>query len=314
MPTKPYLPYSDVLKEKFGCKVYKVTMDAGFTCPNRDGSKGVGGCTFCDETGSSSRAQNKKDPITEQLRKNVDIMRKRFRADKFIAYFQSYTNTYSRVERLKRLYDEALAAHPDIIGLSISTRPDCVDAEKLDLIAGYKQPGRYLCVEYGMQTIHDHTLERLNRCETHEDFLQAFALTREREIPMCVHVILGLPGETRADMMETAIALSRLKPEGVKIHLLCAMKHTPLEQQYLRGEWEPLEQDTYVSLVCDFIEHLDASIAIHRITGNGHRNGLVAPRWLLKKHEVLVQVEREFAKRGTRQGAALSALSPMISA
>lgn len=306
MSQKPYLAYSDVLKAKFGCKVYKVTMDAGFTCPNRDGTKGVGGCTFCDETGSSSRAQNKKDSITLQLQKNIDIMRDRFKAQKFIAYFQSFTNTYSRIERLRRLYDEAIAAHPDIVGLSISTRPDCVNEEKLDLIAGYKRPDGYLCVEYGMQTIHDRTLALINRCETHADFLNAFAMTRSREIPMCVHVILGLPGETRDDMMQTALKLSELKPEGVKIHLLCAMKHTPLEQQYLRGEWQPLEQETYVELVCDFIEHLDPSIAIHRITGNGHRMALVAPRWLLKKHEVLVQVEREFARRGTRQGTALA--------
>ncbi len=307
MREKPYLAYSDVLKAKFGHRVYKVTLDAGFTCPNRDATKGVGGCTFCDETGSSSRAQNKKDTITAQIQKNVEIMRRRFKAEKFVAYFQSYTNTYSKIERLKRLYDEAMAAHPDIIGMSISTRPDCVNEEKLDLIAQYNHPGGYLCVEYGMQTIHDHTLELINRCETHADFVHAFNLTRERNIPMCVHVILGLPGETHADMMATAMRLSEMLPEGVKIHLLCAMKHTPLEQQYLRGEWEPLAQEAYVQLVCDFIEHLDPSIAIHRITGNGHRDGLVAPRWLLKKQEVLMQVEQEFLKRGTRQGATLEA-------
>lgn len=305
---KPYLPYSDVLKAKFGCRVYKVTLDAGFTCPNRDGTKGVGGCTFCDETGSSSRAQNKKDAITLQIQKNVEIMRQRFKAEKFIAYFQSYTNTYSRVERLQRLYDEALAAHPDVVGLAISTRPDCVNRENLALIAQYKAPGRYICLEYGMQTIHDKTLAFINRCETHADFLNAFALTREHDIPMCVHVILGLPGETREDMMATARKLSELKPEGVKIHLLCAMKHTPLERMYQRGEWTPLTEDAYVELVSDFIEHLDPEIAIHRITGNGHRDGLVAPRWLLKKHEVRMRVEQTFLKRGTRQGSALQAL------
>lgn len=308
MSTKPYLAYSDVLKEKYGHKVYKVTLDAGFTCPNRDGSKGVGGCTFCDETGSSSRAQDKKDSLTRQIHKNIEIMRRRFKAEKFIAYYQSYTNTYSRIERLKRLYDEGLSAHPDIIGLAISTRPDCVDEAKLDFIATYKRPGGYLCLEYGMQTIHDKTLDLINRCETHHDFLNAFSRTREREIPMCVHVILGLPGETHADMMETATVLSALKPEGVKIHMLCAMKYTPLEQQYYRGEWEPLAQDTYIQLVCDFIEHLDPAIAIQRITGNGHRDGLVAPRWLLKKHEVLNEVNREFLRRGTRQGSALKQL------
>jgi radical SAM protein (TIGR01212 family) len=303
---KPYRAYSDVLKAHFGCRVYKVTLDAGFTCPNRDGAKGVGGCTFCDETGSSSRAQDRRDSLTEQIEKNMVRMRQRFGAEKFIAYFQSYTNTYGSTERLKRLYDEAIDAHPDVVGLSISTRPDCVDETKLDMIARYHQQGAYLCVEYGMQTIHNQTLSRINRCETYADFEQAFTLTRARHISMCVHVILGLPGETRSDMMETAQRLSELQPEGVKIHLLCAMKHTPLALEYEQGTWQPLEQDTYVSLVCDFIEHLDPAIAIHRITGNGHRDGLVAPRWLLKKHEVLQQVHQEFLRRGTRQGSCLS--------
>lgn len=303
--TKPYLSYNEVLKAQFGCKVYKVTLDAGFTCPNRDGSKGVGGCTFCDETGSSSRAQDKRDSITLQLHKNIEIMRNRFHAEKFIAYFQSYTNTYGPVERLKRLYDEAINAHPDILGLSVSTRPDCVDREKLELIADYQRSGRYLCLEYGMQTIHNRTLALLNRCETHEDFLTAFEMTRSRKIPICLHLILGLPGESWADTLATAEAVSVLKPEGVKIHLLCAMKNTALEQAYYRGEWQPLEQERYVQLVADFIERLDPAIAIHRITGNGHRNGLVAPRWLLKKHEVLMQIEQELHKRGTRQGYAI---------
>lgn len=303
MQEKRYLQYSRVLKEKYGCKVYKVTLDARFSCPNRDGSKGVGGCTFCDETGTSSRAQDKRDPIATQVCQNVEKMRKRFHADKFIAYFQSFTNTYRPVERLKKLYDEAINAHPDVIGLAISTRPDCVDENKLDLIASYQRPDGYLCVEYGMQTIHNETLQRINRCETHEDFLGAFEMTRQRGIPMCIHVILGLPGETRQMMMETADVLSRLKPEGVKIHLLCAMKNTPLAQEFHQGLWTPLEQKEYVSLVCDFIERLDPSIAIHRITGNGHVEGLVAPQWLKKKHEVLNQVDQELYRRGTRQGS-----------
>jgi uncharacterized protein len=175
--SKPYRSYSQYLKAKFGCRVYKLTLDAGFTCPNIDGSKGRGGCTFCDETGSSSRAQDRRDSITKQLLGNIEKQRKRFKADKFIAYFQSYTNTYSKPERLKRLYDEALMAHPDIVGLAISTRPDCVTDEILGLIASYQQPARDVSVEYGMQTIHDRTLAQLNRCETHADFLEAYRLT-----------------------------------------------------------------------------------------------------------------------------------------
>lgn len=307
--SKPYLPYSLALKKKFGHKVYKVTLDAGFTCPNRDGTKGVGGCTFCDTTGSSSRAQNRRDSITTQIHKNIDRMRLRFGAEKFIPYFQSFTNTYAPLERLKRLYDEAIEAHPDVLGLAISTRPDCVNEANLDLIASYHRPGGYLCVEYGMQTIHDKSLALVNRCETYQDFLTAYELTKQREIPVCVHVILGMPGETHADMMATALALSELKPEGVKIHCLCAMKHTPLEKMYHRGQWQPMAQADYVTLVADFLEHLDPNIAIHRISGNGHRDALVAPRWLLKKFEVLSQVEATMKARGTVQGSKLTPLT-----
>jgi len=300
-----YLPYSERLKARFGEKVYKVTVDAGFNCPNRDGTKGFGGCTFCDDTGSSSRAQDKRDSLTDQIVQNVEKMRVRFKAHKFLAYFQPYTNTYAPVETLKAYYDEALAAHPDIVGMAVSTRPDCVDEAKLDLLRTYQDAGYYVSVEYGMQTIHDRTLDAVNRCEGYADFLRAFEMTRARGLSMCVHVILGLPGETRADMIETAQALSQLKPEGVKLHLLCAMENTVLAVQYQRGQWQPLSQEDYVETVCDFLEHLDPEIALHRVSGNGHRDGLVAPRWLLKKHEVRTQIDQTFLRRGTRQGSAL---------
>lgn len=297
--------YSDSLKARFGQKVYKVTVDAGFNCPNRDGSKGFGGCTFCDDTGSSSRAQDKRDSLTDQIRQNIEKMRARFKAHKFVVYFQPYTNTYAPLETLKAYYDEALAAHPDLVGLAISTRPDCVDAAKLDLLKGYQDQGHYISVEYGMQTIHDRTLEAVNRCESYADFLSAFEMTRARGLSTCVHVILGLPGETREEMIETAKALSLLKPEGVKIHLMCAMANTVLEIQYRRGQWQPFSQEDYVETVCDFLEHLDPEIALHRVSGNGHREGLVAPRWLLKKHEVRTQIEQTMMRRGTVQGAKL---------
>ncbi len=300
--TKPYYPYSQYLKEKFGCKVYKVTLDAGFTCPNRDGVKGKGGCTFCDQTGSSSRAQDRRDSITEQIHKNIERQRKRFGAEKFIAYFQSFTNTYSPVERLKSLYDEAMAAHPDIIGMSISTRPDCVDEEILALIASYQTPDNYICVEYGMQTIHDRTLDLLNRCETHHEFLEAFELTQKYNLDHCIHVILDLPGESWEDQMETADVLAKLKVNGVKIHLLCAMEKTPLAEQYLRGEWQPLDKENYVQLICDFMERLHPETVIHRVAGNGHHQHVVAPLWLQRKMEIMNEIDAEFDRRGTRQG------------
>jgi uncharacterized protein len=301
--SKPYKPYSTYLREKLGYKTYKLTLDGGFTCPNRDGTKAYGGCTFCDQTGSSSREQDLRDSIRTQLLKNMEKQRKRFKAEKFIAYFQSFTNTYAPVERLKTLYDEASVTHPDIIGLAISTRPDCVDEEKLALIASYKQTLPYVSVEYGMQTIHDRTLARLNRAETYEDFLTAYHLTQQHDIEHCIHVILDLPGETWEDQMATADALAELKVHGVKIHLLCAMEKTPLAAEYLRGEWQPLEREAYVSLLCDFMERLHPDTIIHRVAGNGHRQHILAPLWLQRKLEIMNDLEAEFARRGTRQGS-----------
>jgi radical SAM protein (TIGR01212 family) len=300
---KPYRPYSAYLREKLGYKTYKLTLDAGFTCPNRDGAKAYGGCTFCDQTGSSSRAQDRRDSITDQLLKNLEKQRKRFKAEKFIAYFQSFTNTYAPVERLKALYDEACAAHPDIIGLAISTRPDCVDAEKLALIASYQARMAYVSVEYGMQTIHDRTLARLNRAETHADFLRAYELTRHYGIEHCIHVILDLPGESWDEQMATADALARLNVHGVKIHLLCAMEKTPLAAEYRRGDWKPLDREAYVSLICDFLERLRPETVIHRVAGNGHHQHVLAPLWLQRKLEIMNDIDAEFARRGTRQGS-----------
>lgn len=301
--TKPFRSYHNFLQERFGCRVYKITVDAGFTCPNRDGTKGSGGCTFCDPSGSSSYAQDRRDFITTQILNNIETQRQRVKAEKFIAYFQSFTNTYSPAARLKKLYDEALSAHPDVIGLAISTRPDCVDEEKLALIASYQHPDRYISVEYGMQTIHNHTLKQLNRCETHEDFLQAYTLTRQYGLSHCIHVILGLPGESWEDQMATARTLAQLGVEGVKIHLLCAMRNTPLADQYYQGQWHPWGREESITLICDFLERLRPDCVIHRLAGNGHYRQVVAPLWLQKKFEFMNAIELEFQKRGTAQGS-----------
>jgi len=299
----PYYPYSQYLKQHFGKKVYKLTLDGEFTCPNIDGTKGRGGCTFCDETGSSSRAQDKGASIREQLLTNLERQRARFKAEAFIAYFQSHTNTYASVHKLQKLYDEAFDTHPDIIGLAVSTRSDCVDREKLLLIKSYEAPGRTISVEYGMQTIHDRTLETINRCETHADFMAAYTLTRELELDHCIHIILGLPGETHADMMATADRMAELRVNGVKIHLLVAMDKTQIAKQYRQGLWEAMSLETYVQTICDFIERLHPSCVIHRVAGNGHHQHVLAPRWMADKKQVMSLIEQEFAHRGTHQGS-----------
>ncbi|MEM0951951.1 MAG: TIGR01212 family radical SAM protein [Cyanobacteria bacterium P01_H01_bin.74] len=300
---KAYRPYSTYLKEKLGYKTYKLTLDAGFTCPNRDGTKAWGGCTFCDQTGSSSRAQDLTDSIQEQLLKNMEKQRKRFKAEKFIAYFQSFTNTYGALPLLKSLYDSACHCHQDIIGLAISTRPDCVDRDVLALIASYKSQMAYVSVEYGLQTIHNKTLVRINRAETVEDFYRAYALTQQFQLDHCIHVILDLPGETWDEQMATADKLAEIGVQGVKIHLLCAMEKTPLANEFKKGLWQPLDKNAYIQLICDFLERLHPDCVIHRVAGNGHRLHVVAPLWLQQKLSVMNEIDREFAKRGTRQGS-----------
>ncbi len=297
---KRYNQYSRHLRDIFKCKVYKITLDAGFSCPNRDGTISGRGCIFCDTGGSFSRAHPSSLPIEDQLAKGVSRLKSRFGAQKFIAYFQAYTNTYAPVEKLKQLYDRGVS-HPDVVGLSIGTRPDCVDEEKLRLIASYT--GDYLVwVEYGLQSAHNKTLSLINRGHSFEDFAGAVELSRKLGINTCAHVIIGLPGETRDDMLQTARTLADIGVNGVKIHLLCVLRDTELENLYNAGKIRILSVEEYVSTVCDFLELLPPSVSIHRLAGNGLKELLVAPKWLDEKFKVLNMIDRELEKRDSGQG------------
>jgi len=300
---KRYKQYSQHLKELFNCKVYKVTLDAGFSCPNRDGTISTGGCIFCEDGGSFSQAHSGELSINEQLDISTKKLKDRFGAQKFISYFQAYSNTYAPVEKLKSLYDEALS-HPDIVGLSIGTRPDCVDEEKIVLINSYTET-HHVWVEYGLQSIHNKTLKLINRGHSAEDFIKAYELTRKfgKNIKICTHVILGLPGETRQEMIATAKVLADLGIDGIKIHLLCALKDTELEKMYNRSEFNPLSVEDYVDTVCDYLEILPQETVIHRLAGNGLKKILVAPKWLPEKFKVLNLIDRELERRGTFQGS-----------
>jgi len=273
--------FNNYIKERFDHPVYKVSVDAGFTCPNRDGAKGYNGCIFCNG-GSSARTQDPSKSIEHQILNNIKIRLQQCPDAKFIVYFQSYSNTYASADRLHKLYDLAISVHPDIIGLAISTRPDCVDQEKLSLIAGYQKKLPYVCLEYGMQTIHNHSLRLTNRGENHEDFLKAWALTKQLQIETCVHVILGLPGESEQDQLATADFIAKEKIDGVKIHALVAMRDTVLEQMYYNGEWQPLTYEEYIRLASKFIARLHPQCVIHRLSGNGHPRLIVAPDWIVK--------------------------------
>lgn len=296
---KRYNQYSAFLKQKFGVKVYKITLDAGFSCPNRDGTISTGGCIFCDEGGSFSQAHSNKLSIEEQIEAGIETLSKRFKAEKFMSYFQAYSNTYKPVKELEKIYNSSL--HNDkIVGLSIGTRPDCVDEEKLDLIASYKDD-YYTWVEYGLQSIHDKTLKRINRGHDFDCFLRAYEKTKERGINVCVHVIFGL-WETHDEIMQTAQKLAQLGVDGVKIHMLCALQDTKLAKMYDADKIDFMSEEEYVNTVCDFLEYLPQTTTIHRLAGNGLKKNLIAPRWLGAKLDCLNKIDRELLRRNSYQG------------
>ena len=297
---KRYNQFSAHLKNKFGVKVYKITLDAGFSCPNRDGTISSGGCIFCDEGGSFSQAHSNLLSIEEQVEEGIKTLSARFKAQKFMSYFQAFSNTYKPVNELEKIYNSALN-HPDIVGLSIGTRPDCIDDEKIKLISSYKKD-YYTWVEYGLQSIHDKTLKRINRGHDFDCFLRAYEKTKEAGINVCVHVIFGL-WETHDEIMQTAQKLAGLDVDGVKIHMLCALENTRLAQIYKEGGIDFMDEDEYVQTVCDFLEYLPETTTIHRLAGNGLSTELIAPVWLGKKFDCLNKIDREFIKRNSYQGS-----------
>ncbi len=301
--TKPYYQFSEYLKERFGCRVYKVTIDAGFTCPNRDGKLGWGGCTYCNNMGFSANSRRSPRPIKEQIEQGMAFMRERYKAEKFIAYFQAYTNTYAPIDTLRRCYDTALEFE-DIVALSVGTRPDCVPEPVLDLIESYKE-SLEVWVEYGLQSIHDATLELVNRGHDYAVFLDALERTRRRGLKICVHVILGLPGESHDDMMATAKAVGEMGIDSLKIHLMHVLKDTPLEKDLLEGRFKPLEFDEYVNLACDFLESIPPDISIQRLTADGPRSILLAPTWATEKRRTIAAIDAEMKRRGSHQGLRL---------
>ncbi|MBR5556008.1 TIGR01212 family radical SAM protein [bacterium] len=296
---KRYNQYSAYLKEKFGVKVYKITLDAGFSCPNRDGTISTGGCIFCDDGGSFSQAHSNLLPIEEQVQVGIKTLSERFKAQKFMSYFQAFSNTYKPVNELEKIYTSALCDEK-IVGISIGTRPDCVDEEKLNLISSFTNDYE-TWVEYGLQTIHDKTLVKINRGHDFDCFLRAYEKTKEKGIKVCAHVIFGM-WETRDEILQTAQKLSELKVDGVKIHQLCALENTKLATMYRNGEIDFQTEDDYVELVCDFLEYLPTETTIHRLAGNGLSSTLIEPQWLGKKFDCLNKIDRTFEQRGTWQG------------
>jgi radical SAM protein (TIGR01212 family) len=301
MHDKPYLTFSRHLKQRFGGRVHKISVDAGFSCPNRGATRNRPGCLFCDPDGSGAVGIDRGFPVAEQIERGKEIMIRKYKARHFLAYFQPFSNTFAPVAHLRKLYDEALAVER-VVGLAVGTRPDCVPPPVMDLLAEYHRR-TYFWLELGLQSSHDRTLELLRRGHDYSCFLDAYEAAKARGLRVCVHVILGLPGESRADMLATAEEMARLKVDGIKLHLLHVLRGTPLGDLYQQGDIRILEQDEYVSLVADVIERLPSSTLIHRLTGDGPRDTLLAPLWSLNKWEVLNAIDDELQRRGTRQGS-----------
>ena len=296
-----YNAFSEELKRVFGCRVQRLSVDAGFTCPNRDGRLGVEGCIFCGGQGSGSFGILRGVGVAAQLEHAKEVMVRKYKAERFLAYFQSYSNTYAPVERLRELYDQALAV-PEVVGLIVGTRPDCLPEPTLELLASYAERC-YFWLELGLQSHLDRTLAAIGRGHDVASFTRAVNGCKERGIRVCAHVILGLPGESREEMLSGAQFLNASGVDGVKIHLLHVMAGTRLAELYRQGALRMLDRDQYVGLVCEFLERLDPRIVVQRLTGDGNRRDLIAPLWSLQKFEVLNCIDNELERRGVRQGS-----------
>ena len=299
-----YFAYNEYLRSRFGGRVQKVSVDAGFTCPNVDGTVAIGGCTFCDNRSFSPSRRLPRQSILEQLDEGMRRLQRRYtRCRQFIAYFQPATNTYAPIEKLRRVYFEALS-HPQVVGLAIGTRPDCVPNQVLDLLQ--EIAGRtYLSVEYGVQTIHNRSLDWMNRGHHYDAFLDAMERSRNRGFEICAHVILGLPGESWDDMMATADELARLRLDAVKIHNLYAVKNTVLADQVARGEVQLLDRSTYIGTLIDFLERIPPTTIVERVSGDAPPDYFLGPSWCLDKNGLKRALQAELARRDSWQGKRL---------
>src|SRR5437016_5142123 len=293
--------YNRWLKEKFGVRVYKVIVDAGFTCPNRDGTVAVGGCAYCNNNSFRPPSAIKTDPIRQQVEEGIAYIRKRFDAHKFIIYFQPFSNTYAETEYLRELYTAAID-HPEVVGLAIGTRPDCVDEEKIAMIQEIAQR-TFVSLEFGVESIYDDTLRRVNRGHDYATFLRAVDRTRGRSIHIGAHLILGFPWETRDQWLAMADEMSRVSIDALKIHHLHIVRGTALAAEYARRPFRVLEYKEYLDLLCDFVERLDPSIVIERMFGEAPYGLLVAPNWHRTKNDLVRDIHKKFDERDVRQGS-----------
>ena len=300
---KPYCSLDYMLRERFGEKVYKVTLNGGMSCPNRDGTLGTRGCIFCSEGGSGDFAADVSLSVTEQIESQIALLSGKRPIQKYIAYFQAYTNTYAPVEYLRKIFKEAMS-HPRIVALSVGTRPDCLGEEVLDLLEELNRI-KPVWIELGLQTIHEKTAQYIRRGYRLSCFDQALENLRKRTIEVIVHTILGLPGESREEILETMRYLNKKDIQGIKLQLLHVLKGTDLAYDYLAGRFQVYEREEYLDLLIECLENLDPEIVIHRITGDGPKDLLIAPLWASRKREVLNLLHHQMKEQNSYQGKSL---------
>lgn len=307
--TNPF-PYSDsnkryytqdyFLRKTFGKKVIKLSLNVGLSCPNRDGTKGTGGCTYCSHTLSGDFAGNPKDSVLAQIQAQKIRLKSKWDEGLYIPYFQAGTNTYAPLDTLKSLFETAIT--PDkVVGLAIATRADCLPDDTINYLAELSQR-TYLTIELGLQTIHDTTAEYINRGHSFEEFAKTYEKLKSKNINVCIHIINGLPNETYPMMLETIKTVADMHPHSVKIHMLHILKDTIMSQQYLNHEFSLLTLEDYTQLVCDQLELLPQDVIVQRVTGDGSKDDLIAPLWTLKKFVVMNEIDKELVRRNSYQG------------
>jgi len=295
--------YGSYLRRRFGCRVSKVNVDGGFTCPNRDGAKGSGGCIYCDNSSFSPPGTQPVVPLETQMAEGMAYHRRRLCSEKFIVYFQKFTNTYAPIDRLRELFGRALA-HPDVLGISVGTRPDALEDAALDLLEELARD-RYVCLELGLQSMDDAILGRINRGHTLDDYLGAVQRAAGRGIEICTHLIYGFPGESRESFLRSADLIASLPVNSVKLHQLHAVKGTTLAEMYYRREFVPLTHGEYVAAACDFLERIPPAVTVQRLYGSAPLAIRVAPAWDLKNNQMWYSVVNELKRRGAWQGCRL---------
>jgi radical SAM protein (TIGR01212 family) len=300
-----YLSFSSHLKQVFGRKVIRIPVDAGFTCPNRDGKKGTGGCIYCNNLAFTGKTADRNLPVEEQVKRAI-----KDRDGLFLVYFQPYTNTYSSPSFLERIFTDVLKIK-NVVGIAIGTRPDCIDDDVLKVIEKLNRL-TYLWVEVGLQSASDKTLELINRGHTVKDFIECVEKLKRIGVKTCAHIIIGLPGENREDFLRTGALLSELRVEGVKFHNIQVLKDTKLEEIYKKGAFKPIELEEYVRTVVDILEVLPESTVIHRLAGEADPKWLVAPDWAFSKWKILSEIRKELERRDTWQGKKFDALHTFI--